>query len=123
MSTTEQTQSSKDKTILKSISYRDFSLICTEHRIVEKSINRLIELSEDIDTPIKEKISIYKWLVEMNIGKPKQQTLIATTGDKPQVVFDILGNEIEIPSSEDKDSLVVNFITNRNKQTLEDKPQ
>ncbi len=93
MSSTNQTQTSKDKGIIQGIGFKEFSAICDEYQIVEKSVKELLSIADDFNTEPKEKISIYKWFVEMNTGKPKQITDI-TTGSKPtQVSFDILENK------------------------------
>jgi hypothetical protein len=71
-STTEQSQRSKDKKIIQEIGFQDFSTICQEYQIIEKATRELLEIANDIDTPVRVKVDIFKWVVEMNIGKPKQ---------------------------------------------------
>lgn len=62
----------KDKRVIQSITYKDFVAVCQEYKVVENSIKELLSIAEDFNTEPREKISIYKWIVEMNIGKPKQ---------------------------------------------------
>ncbi len=98
--TTLETAKSEDKKILQGITYKDFVAVCEEYQVVEKSVKELLSIADDFNTEPKEKISIYKWLVEMNTGKPKQITDI-TTGSKPtQVSFDLLDNNTELQISE-----------------------
>lgn len=94
MSNTEQAQKSKDKSIIQSIGYKEFSAICDEYKIVETATKELLELADDYDTEPRDKIRIYQWLIEMNIGKPRQiSDSYVTTKEKPsQVSFDILEN-------------------------------
>lgn len=66
---------SKDKRVIQGITYKDFVAVCQEYQVVEKSVQELLLLADDINTEPREKISIYKWLVEMNIGKPKLITI------------------------------------------------
>lgn len=77
MATTEQTQNSKDKGILKSINYKDFVAICDEYQVVEKATKELLELAKNPETKTRDKIELYKWFIEMNIGKPKQMNNIS----------------------------------------------
>jgi len=71
-STTEQKAKSQDKKIIQEIGFQDFSTICQEYQIIEKATRELLEIANDIDTPVRVKVDIFKWVVEMNIGKPKQ---------------------------------------------------
>jgi hypothetical protein len=71
-STTEQKAKSQDKKIIQKIGFQDFSTICQEYQIIEKATRELLEIANDIDTPVRVKVDIFKWVVEMNIGKPKQ---------------------------------------------------
>lgn len=92
-STTEQKATSQDRGIIQGIGFKEFSAICDEYRIVETATKNLLEIANNPETKTRFKIDIYKWVVEMNIGKPKQITDI-TTGSKPtQVSFDILENK------------------------------
>ena len=87
------TQDYKDKNIIQDIGYKEFSAICKEYQIVETATKNLLDLANDLNTPLRTRVDIYKWFVEMNTGKPKQRTDI-TTGSKPtQVSFDILENK------------------------------
>lgn len=70
--TSEKTQQSKDRRIIKDFGYKEFALICQEYNIIEKAMKRLIAIAESNDTPIRLKTDIYKWIVEMNIGKPSR---------------------------------------------------
>ena len=71
-STTEQIQNSKDRRIIQEIGFQDFSAVCQEYQIIEKATRELLEIAKKEDTPVKVKVDIYKWVVEMNVGKPKQ---------------------------------------------------
>lgn len=94
------TQDYKDKNIIQDIGYKEFSAICKEYQIVETATKNLLDIANDLNTPLKVRVNIYKWLVEMNTGKPKQITDI-TTGSKPtQVSFDLLDNNTELQISE-----------------------
>lgn len=72
MSTTEQVQTSKDKKILQTVGYKEFIAICSEYKVVETAIKKLLELAEDNYTSDKVEADIYKWIIEMNTGKPKE---------------------------------------------------
>ena len=80
-STTEQQQTSKDKSIIEGIGFKEFSAICEEYKIVEDATRELITLAKNPDTEIRHKIDIYKWIVEMNIGKPKQMEILSSDKD------------------------------------------
>ena len=73
MSNTEQVQNSKDKSVIEKIGFKEFSEICDEYKAVEKATRKLLELAEKKDTPVRVRTDIYKWIIEMNIGKPKQR--------------------------------------------------
>ena len=71
-STTEQKATSQDKSIIQGIGFKEFSSICQEYQIVEKATKELLEIANDKNTPVRTKVDIYKWVVEMNVGKPRQ---------------------------------------------------
>jgi hypothetical protein len=71
-STTEQKAKSQDKKIIQKIGFEDFSAVCQEYQIIGKATRELLELAKKEDTPVRVKVDIYKWVVEMNVGKPKQ---------------------------------------------------
>ena len=71
-SSTEKAQKSKDKGIIQGIGFKEFSAICQEYQIVEKATKELLEIANDKNTPVRTKVDIYKWVVEMNVGKPRQ---------------------------------------------------
>ena len=81
MSNTEQAQGSKDKGIIQRIGYKEFSAICDEYKIVETATKELLELADSPDTNERVKVDIYKWIIEMNIGKPKQMNDINLSKD------------------------------------------
>ena len=81
MSTTEQIQASRDKGIIQKIGYKEFKAICEEYQIVEQATKEMLKIATDPDTPIRVKVDIYKWVVEMNIGKPKQMNDINLSKD------------------------------------------
>lgn len=72
MSTTEQTQTSKDKKILQTVGYKEFTVICSEYGVVETAVKNLLELADNVNTPEKVRADIYRWIIEMNTGKPKE---------------------------------------------------
>ncbi len=76
--TTQQTAKSEDKKILQGITYKDFVAVCQEYQVVEKAVKELLYIADDFNTEPKDKISIYKWLVEMNIVKPKDIASLAS---------------------------------------------
>ena len=86
-STTEQQQTSKDKGIIQEISFKDFSAVCKEYQQVERSTKKLVEIANTAETPVRVKVDIHKWIIEMNIGKPKQMSEINTN---PITLEDIL---------------------------------
>lgn len=75
-STTEQVRASKNKSVIKDISFRDFSAICQEYQIIEKATRELLEMAQNSNTPDRIRVNIYKWIIEMNIGKPTQMNEI-----------------------------------------------
>lgn len=97
MSNTEQAQKSKDKSIIQSIGYKEFSAICDEYKIVETATKELLELADSPDTNERVKVDIYKWIIEMNIGKPKQMNDINLSKDDDtiNIVRTIFSNDSE----------------------------
>lgn len=71
-STTEQKATSQDRGIIQGIGFKEFTAICQEYQIVEKATKNLLTIANDTETPIRTRVDIYKWAIEMNIGKPKQ---------------------------------------------------
>ena len=80
-STTEQKAESQDRKIIQEIGFKDFSAVCQEYQIIEKATRELLELAKKEDTPIKVKVDIYKWVIEMNIGKPKPMEILTPDRD------------------------------------------
>jgi len=74
-STTEQKATSQDKSIIQGIGFKEFSSICQEYQVVEKATKELLKIANDKNTPVRTKVDIYKWVVEMNVGKPKQMDI------------------------------------------------
>jgi hypothetical protein len=74
-------QENKDKNIIQNIGYKEFSAICDEYRIVETATKNLLEIANNPETKTRFKIDIYKWVVEMNIGKPKQMEILSSDKD------------------------------------------
>lgn len=70
------TQLNRDKGIIQNIGYKEFTAICDEYKIVETATKKLLEIANNPETKTRFKIDIYKWIVEMNIGKPKQMSEI-----------------------------------------------
>ena len=80
-STTEQKATSQDKSIIQGIGFKEFSSICQEYQIVEKATKELLEIANDKNTPVRTKVDIYKWVVEMNVGKPKPMEILTPDRD------------------------------------------
>lgn len=97
MSNTEQAQKSKDKSIIQSIGYKEFTAICDEYQIVETATKELLELANSPDTNERVRVDIYKWIIEMNIGKPKQMNDINLSEDDDtiNIVRTIFSNDSE----------------------------
>lgn len=96
MSTTEQIQASRDKGIIQKIGYKEFKAICEEYQIVEQATKEMLKIATDPDTPIRVKVDIYKWVVEMNIGKATQRndiTLQDGEDTKITIINSTLGNK------------------------------
>ena len=68
-------QENKDKNIIQNIGYKEFSAICDEFKIVETATKNLLEIANNPETKTRFKVDIYKWIIEMNIGKPKQMEI------------------------------------------------
>lgn len=107
---TLETAKSEDKKVIQNITYKDFVAVCQEYQVVEKSVQELLSIADDFNTEPKEKISIYKWLVEMVIGKPK---IITTTETNPVTVEDIM-KQFDDPDDiyPDKQQLATGIETN-----------
>lgn len=95
--TTEQAQNSKDKGIIQNIGFKEFATICGEYRIVEKATKELLEIASNPMTNERVQVDIYKWMIEMNVGKAKQMN---------ELVMETKDNE--------HTGLVVQFTTTRN---------
>lgn len=74
-------QDNKDKNIIQSIGYKEFSAICDEFKIVETATRNLLEIANNPETKTRFKVDIYKWIIEMNIGKPKQMEILSSDKD------------------------------------------
>jgi len=83
--TAEQKTKSQNRKIIQEIGFEDFSAVCQEYQIIGKATRELLELAEKEDTPIRVKVDIYKWVVEMNIGKPKQQEISEQKDDEDKI--------------------------------------
>lgn len=82
-STTEQKATSQDRGIIQGIGFKEFTAICQEYQIVEKATKNLLTIANDTETPIRTRVDIYKWAIEMNIGKPKQMEILSSIEPKP----------------------------------------
>lgn len=80
-STTEQKATSQDKSIIQGIGFKEFSSICQEYQIVETATKNLLEIANNPETKTRFKVDIYKWIIEMNIGKPKQMEILSSDKD------------------------------------------
>jgi len=106
MSSTNQAQESKDKGIIQTIGYKEFSAICDEYNIVESATKELLEMASNPDTSERGKIGIYKWIIEMRIGKPKQMNDITLQGEDDKqfkgITIDFVDDHIENQALEKK---------------------
>ena len=82
-STTEQKATSQDRGIIQGIGFKEFTAICQEYQIVEKATKNLLTIANNTETPIRTRVHIYKWAIEMNIGKPKQMEILSSIEPKP----------------------------------------
>lgn len=73
LDSTESKATSQDKRILQDISIQDFLGICHEYKVVQHSVKNLLKIADNNKTNLKERVNIYEWLVEMNVGKPKER--------------------------------------------------
>lgn len=92
---TESKANSQDKRILQDISLQDFLGICQEYKVVQHSIKNILKISDDPKTSVKERIDIYKWLVEINVGKPKERSDIQQFNEPTTagIFINLLGEE------------------------------
>lgn len=69
--TTEQIKASENKSIILKMDFETVSAVYEELGITEKSLRSLVQIA---DTTEDEKLraSIYQWLIELRIPKPKQ---------------------------------------------------
>lgn len=91
---TEKKANSQDKSILQNISIQDFLGFCHEYKVVQQSLENILDIADDPSTGTKEKIDIYKWLIEINIGKPKERILTEPcyTGHSAGIFIESLEN-------------------------------
>lgn len=84
-----RTEESRDRTLLQGIGYKEFSAICSEFQIVETATRELLQIANNPKTKERLRVDIYKWIVEMNVGKPKQMSDITldTKDDTPNKVI------------------------------------
>lgn len=75
-------EASENKRIIQGLDYEDFKIVCSELNIVEEALRELWKITQDPETDTKLKTDIFKWLVEMNVGKARQSTDITTKGEK-----------------------------------------
>jgi len=69
------------KQIIQKLSYEEFKIVCEGLNVVEDAIKELWAIATSTDDD-KVKIDIFKWLIEMNVGKAKQAMDMTTKGDK-----------------------------------------
>lgn len=75
-------EASENKRIIQGLDYEDFKIVCSELNIVEEALRELWNITQNPKTNAKLKADIFKWLVEMNVGKARQSTDITSKGDK-----------------------------------------
>ena len=69
------------KQIIQKLSYEEFKIVCEGLNVVEDAIKELWAIATSTDDD-KVKIDIFKWLIEMIVGKAKQAMDMTTKGDK-----------------------------------------
>lgn len=74
-------RASKSKEIIQTITYEDFKMVCDGIGVVEDSLKGLLKIVEESDDD-KLRADIYKWLIEMNVGKAKQAVDMTSKGEK-----------------------------------------
>lgn len=60
------------KQIIEPINIQDFWLLCEMDDTVKKAYEELIKIAIDKKVNPKTRADIWRWLIEMNVGKPKQ---------------------------------------------------
>ena len=70
-----------NKSVLMGVSYEDFKLVCEELNVVEDALRQLWAMALTTDDD-KLRADIYKWLIEMNVGKARQNVDITSKGSK-----------------------------------------
>ena len=73
---------SDNKNIIQSVDFEDFKFLCDGLEIVEQSLKNIWEIAMDPETDDKLRADIYKWLIEMNVGKARQSADITSKGEK-----------------------------------------
>jgi hypothetical protein len=68
------------KQIIEKLSYEEFKIVCDGLNVVEDSIKQLWAIATSTDDD-KVKTDIFKWLIEMNVGKAKQSADITSKGE------------------------------------------
>lgn len=87
-------EASENKRIIQGLDYEDFKIVCSELNIVEEALRELWRITQEPETDAKLKSDIFRWLVEMNIGKARQSTDITTNGERVMagIFIDDLGD-------------------------------
>lgn len=70
-----------NKSVLMGVSYEDFKLVCEELNVVEDALRQLWALALTTEDD-KLRTDIYKWLIEMNVGRARQNVDITSKGSK-----------------------------------------
>ena len=52
----------------------EFLRLCNEYHMVKKTLKRLLALADREDTPARVKMTIYKWLLEMNLRIDRERS-------------------------------------------------
>ena len=85
------------KQVIGKLSYEEFKIVCEELDVVESAIRELWKVANDTDED-KIRMDIYKWLIEMNVGKARQSTQIEGMGG-----LEITINSGTLEDEQDKD--------------------
>jgi len=107
-----KTQDSKDKAIIQKISFKEFTELCSEYEEVKKSLQKLIEIRDDIETPVRVQADVSKWIIEMNVGKPKQIQELDL--NKPVTVDDFIARLHKPDTPYDEMGFEENYKTDEN---------
>jgi hypothetical protein len=106
------TQDSKDKNILQKVNFKEFTELCSEYDEVKKSLKKLIKIRDNPETPVRVQVDVSRWIIEMNIGKPKQIQEVDL--NKPVTVDDFIARLHKPDTPYDEMGFEENYQTDAN---------